>query len=88
MVLFTIKLIVAIAAGLTLYLLAAAAIRTFTRPAPPSLDEVVLRPVNFRYRCIVCGTEVTMTSAPDGDVLDAPRHCREDMQLVVEGGRW
>jgi hypothetical protein len=47
-----------------------------------------LRAVNYRYRCTVCGTEVTMTSAPDGEAPDAPRHCREDMSLVVEGGEW
>jgi hypothetical protein len=82
------KIVVAIAVALTIYLLAAAVIRTFTRLPPPEPDQIVLRPVNYRYRCIVCGTEVVMTSAPDGEVPDAPRHCREDMSLVVEGGDW
>jgi hypothetical protein len=59
---------------------------TFTHLPPAEPDETLLRPVNYRYRCTVCGTEVVMTSAPDGDVPDAPRHCREDMSLVVEGG--
>jgi hypothetical protein len=82
------KIVVAISVALTLYLLAAAAVRTFTRLPPPEPDEILMRPVNYRYRCTVCGTEVVMTSAPDGDVPDAPRHCREDMSLVVEGGDW
>jgi hypothetical protein len=82
------KIVVAISVALTLYLLAAAALRTFTRLPPPEPDEILMRPVNYRYRCTVCGTEVVMTSAPDGDVPDAPRHCREDMSLVVEGGDW
>ena len=38
--------------------------------------------------CSVCGTEVTMTSAPEDEIPNAPRHCREDMNLVVEGGDW
>jgi hypothetical protein len=82
------KIVVAIGVALTIYLLAAAAVRTFTRLPPPEPDEILMRPVNYRYRCTVCGTEVVMTSAPDGDVPDAPRHCREDMSLVVEGGDW
>ena len=30
------------------------------------------------------GAEVTMTAAPEGFDPEAPRHCREDMLLVVE----
>jgi hypothetical protein len=82
------KIVVAVAVALALYLAAAAMIRTFTHLPPPEPDETLMRPVNYRYRCTVCGTEVVMTSAPDGDAPDAPRHCREDMSLVVEGGEW
>ena len=82
------KLVVAIAAALGIYLAAAAVVRSFTVPPPEEPDPERLRPVHFRYRCIVCGSEVTMTSAPDGELPDAPRHCREDMALVVEGGEW
>ena len=42
----------------------------------PDPEHVIA--VNERFRCIVCGAEVTMTAAQDGDV-EAPRHCREDM---------
>lgn len=41
---------------------------------------------NLRYRCIVCDAEVRLTRlASDGDDdFEPPRHCREDMALVVE----
>ena len=83
------KIVLAIGAALTIYLIAAWVVRAFSRLPPPlEPDQILMRPVNYRYRCIVCGTEVVMTSAPDGDAPDAPRHCREDMSLVVEGGTW
>jgi hypothetical protein len=77
-----------VAVALAIYLAGAAVVRTFTVPPPPDPDLASLRPVHFRYRCVVCGTEVTMTAAPDGEVPDPPRHCREDMALVVEAGEW
>ncbi len=48
--------------------------------AEPDPDSVV--PVNARFRCTVCGAEVTMTAAQSGVELEAPRHCREPMVLV------
>jgi hypothetical protein len=85
---FIFKLIIAIGAGLTIYLIGAGIVRSFTRMPPPKPEEFVLRKVNYRYRCTVCGTEVTMTSTPEGEVPDSPRHCREDMSLVVERGEY
>jgi hypothetical protein len=82
------KIFVATTAGLTIYLMAAFVIRSFSHVPPAEPEVQFLRPVNYRYRCTVCGTEVTMTSAPDDAVPNAPRHCREDMNLVVEGGEW
>ncbi len=57
-------------------------------PPPAEPDPTAIRKVHYRYRCGVCGTEVTMTAAPEGEVPNAPRHCREDMNLVVERGEW
>lgn len=88
MVWLVFKILIAIGVALAIYLAGTAAVRAFTRLPPAEPDVSVLRPVNYRYRCLVCGTEVTMTSAPDGEVPDAPRHCREDMNLVVERGEW
>ena len=79
---------IAVAVALAIYLAGAAVVRSFTVSPPAEPDQESLRPVHFRFRCIVCGTEVTMTSAPDGELPNAPRHCREDMTLVVEGGEW
>lgn len=50
---------------------------------PRPMEDV--EPYDVRYRCIVCGTEVRLTRLSSGDdEFEAPRHCREDMQLVVE----
>ena len=88
MVWLVIKFTIAVGAALAIYLMGTAIVRGFMR-VPPAQPEVrLLRRVNSRYRCTVCGTEVTMTATPEGDVPDAPRHCREDMSLVVEGGEW
>jgi predicted nucleic acid-binding Zn ribbon protein len=54
--------------------------------APPPPDEPDLSklvPVDYRYRCGVCGAEVTMTAAQEDDP-EPPRHCREDMVLVAD----
>jgi hypothetical protein len=59
------------------------------RPGPPDEPDLEsLRPVDYRYRCGVCGAEVTMTAAPEDEAAEAPdppRHCREDMTLVGGG---
>jgi hypothetical protein len=65
-----------------IYLVGAGILRKFkvVPPAEPDPDTVV--PVNIRYRCVVCGAEVTMTAAQDQSEIEAPRHCREDMVPV------
>jgi hypothetical protein len=65
-----------------IYLVGAGILRKFNvvPPAEPDPDTVV--PVNIRYRCLVCGAVVTMTAAEDLSVIEAPRHCREDMVPV------
>lgn len=83
------KILVALGAGLMIYLVGAYFVRMFSSYVPPEEpDPADLEPVDYRYRCIVCGAEVTMTAAPVDEVPEPPRHCREDMALVVEGGRW
>ena len=68
-------------AALAIYILGAALLRKFKVSPPTEPDPAELRKVDVRYRCSVCGSEVTMTTAA-GDDPDAPRHCREDMVLV------
>ena len=56
-------------------------LRKFKVAPPTEPDPDDIRPVNLKFRCIVCGAEVTMTAAQD-DAPEAPRHCREDMLLM------
>ena len=77
------RVAIALAAAVLLYLIAVKVIRTMMAPPPPDEPDMSkIEPVDFRYRCMVCGTEVTMTGSPDADAPDAPRHCREDMTLL------
>jgi hypothetical protein len=67
---------------LAIYLVGAGALRKFKIAPDSEPDPEQVVPVDARFRCIVCGAEVTMTSAQDADELEAPRHCREDMVRV------
>jgi hypothetical protein len=80
------KLVIALGAALALYLGAAKVVRSFTVEPPPEPDPGDLRPVDYRYRCTVCGAEVTMTAAPGDGPPEPPRHCREDMVPVAPAG--
>jgi hypothetical protein len=79
-----VRILIAVAAAVVLYLLAVRLVRAMLRPGPPDEPDLsTLRPVDYRYRCGVCGAEVTMTAAPgDEEEPDAPRHCKEDMTLL------
>jgi hypothetical protein len=69
---------VAVVAALTIYLVGAGIIRKFRIAPPEEPDPADLRPVDARFRCAVCGAEVTMTVSASDDP-EPPRHCREDM---------
>ena len=88
-----VRVLIALAAALAIYLIGVRIVRVMMAPPPPDEPDLsLLKPVDYRYRCMVCGTEVTMTATPevvvDGedDTVapgpDAPRHCREDMHLL------
>ena len=83
-----VRVFVALGAAVVLYLIGVKVVRTMMAPPPPDEPDLTqLKPVDYRYRCMVCGTEVTMTAAPDPGIPetgtpDAPRHCREDMHLL------
>ncbi|HXY92213.1 MAG TPA: hypothetical protein VEP49_07035 [Acidimicrobiia bacterium] len=77
------RVVVALAAGVTLYVIGASMLRKFKVPPPEEPDPDSIQPVHLRFRCAVCGAEVTMTAAQD-DAPEAPRHCREDMVLVPD----
>ena len=82
------KVLIAITAFFCIYLTGTFIVRSFMFPPPAEPEIGRLRKVNYRYRCTVCGTEVTMTAAPEDELPASPRHCREDMNLVVEGGEY
>ena len=68
-----------------LYLLGAALVRNFATglPAEDEPEALQLADVDYRFRCIVCGAEVVMYAAPDGEVPMPPRHCAERMELIA-----
>jgi hypothetical protein len=79
------RIVIALGAAVVLYLIGAAMVRNFAKAEPPpdEPDLAVLEDVDFRYECIVCGAQAVLYAAPEGDVPEAPRHCREPMALVT-----
>ena len=77
---WTLRIAGALAVGVTLYVIGASLLRKFHVAPPAEPDPEDIKPVHLRFRCVVCGAEVTMTAAQDDP--EAPRHCREDMVLV------
>ena len=71
----------AVVAALTIYLVGAGIIRKFRIAPPEEPDPADLRPVDARFRCTICGAEVTMTVSASDDP-EPPRHCREDMVRI------
>jgi hypothetical protein len=75
------RIVLGVIVALTIYVIGASMLRKFKVAPPPEPDPDDIKPVNLRFRCIVCGAQVTMTAA-QGDDPEAPRHCREDMVLM------
>ncbi|HQZ14218.1 MAG TPA: hypothetical protein PLT55_00035 [Acidimicrobiia bacterium] len=71
------------ALGIGFYLLFANILRKFWISAPSEPNPDDLSDVDISFRCGVCGSQVTMTMAPTGEIPDAPRHCREDMIITT-----
>ncbi|MGH9048412.1 MAG: hypothetical protein ACRDY4_01625 [Acidimicrobiia bacterium] len=76
------RVVIALVAAVTIYVVGAAVLRKFKIAPPDDPDPAELRPVDVRFRCEVCGAEVTMTVSAS-DEPEAPRHCREDMTRIV-----
>jgi hypothetical protein len=78
------KVAAALVVAVIIYLIGARMIGNFSKSdPPPDPSEVPLEDVDYRYRCIVCGAQVVLYAAPEGEMPDAPRHCRETMSLVT-----
>lgn len=77
------SVLIGLALGVLFYIGFAGVLRKFWLAPPTEPDPENIIPVDLHFRCGVCGAEVTMTMAPNGEVPDAPRHCREDMNLTT-----
>ena len=79
------KLPIALVAMMILYLMGAGFVRNFAKGhlEPDEDDLPPLGDVDYRFRCVVCGVEVVMYAAPDGDVPMPTRHCAERMDLIT-----
>ncbi|MFI5372547.1 MAG: hypothetical protein ACHQ52_13395 [Candidatus Eisenbacteria bacterium] len=75
------RVVIGAVVALALYVTGANLLRKFHIAPPEEPDADAVQPVNLRFRCIVCGAEVTMTAA-QGDDPEPPRHCREDMVSI------
>jgi hypothetical protein len=74
----------AILVALLIYLIGAAMVRNLAHgEPPPEPEETELEDVDYRYQCIVCGAQAVLYAAPEGEVPEAPRHCREPMVLIT-----
>ena len=74
----------AILIALLIYVIGAAMVRNLANgEPPPEPEETELEDVDYRYQCIVCGAQAVLYAAPEGEVPEAPRHCREPMVLIT-----
>jgi hypothetical protein len=78
-----IRVVIAVIAAVAIYVIGAGIIAKFKVAPPEDIDPDSVVPVDLRFRCIVCGAEVTMTAAQEADEISAPRHCREDMVPIA-----
>ena len=77
-----IRIVVGVVAIVAIYVIGAGILAKFKLAPPSEPDPEQVVAVDVRFRCGVCGAEVTMTAAQSGDEVEAPRHCREDMIRV------
>ncbi len=77
-----ISIAVAVAAGIMIFRVGFAMLRSVATPLPEPPPAGELRKVKLTYRCPVCGTEVRMTVATEEDP-EPPRHCAGEMDFVA-----
>ena len=75
---WVVRIAIAVVAVVLIYVIGAGMLAKFKIAPPAEPDPDLVIPVDLKFRCIVCGAEVVMTSA-QADQIEAPRHCREDM---------
>ena len=73
--------VIAVAIGAGIMAAALWAIRLLATPGPEEPDPDEVHETAIDYKCTVCGLRLTVTAAQEGETT-APRHCREDMEVV------
>lgn len=71
------NIVIAVLIGLAIWTVLISVIRAVANP-PPVIDPNDVIETRLRFRCSLCGAQVTMTAANAAEVK-APRHCREEM---------
>ena len=74
------NVLIALAIGAAIWTASMMVLRAVVNP-PPELDPHDVVDTLRRFRCSLCGAEVTMTVANPAEPK-APRHCREEMDEV------
>ena len=74
------NVIIALLIGAVIWTVLITAIRAVANP-PPEIDPEDVVETRRRFRCSLCGTQVTMTIANVAEPKP-PRHCREEMDEV------
>ena len=79
-----VQVVVAVAMGLVILFIGRWGIRLLATPAPEDIDPDDVIDVEAPFICTVCGLRLTVTHA-QGEDVDAPRHCREQMEPAAVG---
>lgn len=77
-----VNLLIAVGAAYVIIRFGLAILRGMAAPIPEPPPPGELRKVKIQFRCLNCGTEVRMTASTDQDP-EPPRHCMQEMDLVV-----
>ena len=80
---FLLKIVVAIGIAFLIIKVGVFILKSLATPLPKPPPPRELRKVKLLYRCELCGAEVRMTTAAEENP-EAPRHCMEDMELIIE----
>ncbi|CAN5468389.1 hypothetical protein BH18ACT1_BH18ACT1_04000 [soil metagenome] len=76
------RVLAAAAAVYVIFRMGLAVLKSFARPVPEPPPPGEMRRVKLRYRCSLCGMEIRIDRATTEEP-EAPRHCREDRDLVA-----
>lgn len=77
------NVLIALAIGAAIWTVSMMVLRAVANP-PPDLNPDDAVETRRRFRCSLCGAQVTMTVANPAEP-NAPRHCREEMDEVPAG---